>query len=389
MSIVPKSRKSLLAVALLGTGLGAVAGASSVEAVNDAYSSLPPSVEAGKKPPASTIRNSTGSLADMVEAVGPAVVQIEVRPDRPEFAGAMGVNPSVGQWSELFDDRPAAGQPARAALGSGFVIDPRGIVVTNNHVVANARDVIVKFNDGRELTGRVLGRDPKTDLAVVRIDGGGEFKAIPWGDSDGLRVGDGVFAVGSPFGLGNTVTSGIVSARGREIGAGPYDDFLQVDAAINTGNSGGPLFDGAGRVVGVNTAIFSPSGGNVGIGFAIPSRLAQSIVRQIVAEGRVSRGRIGVALQPLSPEIARELDLPDTRGALIADIEAGSPAEEAGLQRGDVVTSFAGREVKDSRELSRAVAQARIGTSVPAHVIRNGRTTEVRLRIVPMREAQG
>lgn len=383
----PYNRRAVIALAFLGTTLGAVAGASSVSAINDAAVAAPTAAPNGRARLVAPVKLGDGSLADMVEAVGPAVVQIEARPEQPRFEGyAMG-NP-FGEGMNGFSGGQVeeGGSSARAALGSGFIIDPSGLIVTNNHVVANARTVKVKFSDGRELRGRVLGRDPKTDLAVVRIEGGGRFTAIPWGDSDNIRVGDGVFAVGSPFGLGNSVTSGIVSARGREIGAGPYDDFLQVDAAINSGNSGGPLFNANGQVIGVNTAIFSPSGGNVGIGFAIPSRMAQSIVRQIATEGRVSRGRIGVALQSLTPDIARELGLADVQGALIADVEPGGPAAQAGLQRGDVVTSFAGRPIDDSRALSRAVAQAKKGTTVSATVVRGGRPARVELRIVPMQE---
>ena len=387
MPIRPNSRKTLLAIALLGTGLGAVAGASSVANIVDAEPAAPRPATAKAAPMPAPARPA-GSLADMVETVGAAVVQIEVRPGHSQPAGRGDGESSAPPWEELFGGRRSA-PPSRGALGSGFVIDSSGIVVTNNHVVGDAETVVVKFNDGRERNGEVLGRDPATDLAVVRVEGGGPFESVAWGDSDRLRVGDSVFAVGSPFGLGNTVTSGIVSARGREIGAGPYDDFLQVDAAINSGNSGGPLFDATGRVMGVNTAIFSPSGGNVGIGFAIPSRMAQSIVRQIVAAGHVSRGRIGVALQPLTAEIARELRLRDARGALIAEVEPGGPAEQAGLRRGDVVTSFGGRAIEDRRALARAVAQARSGSTVAAGIVRDGRSGEVRLRIVPMREAQG
>ncbi len=373
-----KSRRPLIAAIMLSASVGAIAGAavalpSTPESANALVRTDEP-VDA-RSAPAARAANSPArpELADMVQAVGPAVVQIDVRPET-------GARDSFGGWGE----RSAA--PARASTGSGFVIDPAGIVVTNNHVVDGATTVTVKFSDGRERTGRVLGRDPKTDLAVIRVDGGGRFAAIRWGDSDRARVGDDVFAVGSPFGLGNTVTSGIVSARGREIGAGPYDDFLQVDAAINSGNSGGPLFNAAGQVVGVNTALFSPTGGNVGIGFAIPSRLARSIVRQIVTEGHVSRGRIGVALAALTPEIAQQLELGRTAGALVADVEPGSPAAEAGLRSGDVVTAFAGRPIADSRTLARVVAEHKVGTSVPLTVIRAGRPAQVRVRVAQARE---
>ncbi len=373
-----KSRRPLIAALALSASVGALAGAAvalpSTPETPDAVVRTDDQVGARSGPASRAAISRAGpALADMVQAVGPAVVQIDVRPE----TGALD---SFGGWGER------ASAPARAATGSGFVIDPSGIVVTNNHVVDGATTVTVKFSDGRQRTGRVLGRDPKTDLAVIRIDGGGRFAAIRWGDSDRTRVGDDVFAVGSPFGLGNTVTSGIVSARGREIGAGPYDDFLQVDAAINSGNSGGPLFNAAGQVVGVNTAMFSPTGANVGIGFAIPSRLAWSIVRQIVTEGHVSRGRIGVALATLTPEIAQQLELGRTTGALVAEVEQGGPAAAAGLRSGDVVTAFAGRAIADSRMLARVVAEHKVGTSVPVTVIRDGRPAQVRVRVAQARE---
>lgn len=227
----------------------------------------------------------------------------------------------------------------------------------------------------------MLGRDAKTDLAVLRIEGGGNFQSVAWGNSDSIRGGDSVFAVGSPFGLGNTVTSGIVSARGREIGAGPYDDFLQVDAAINSGNSGGPLFDGHGRVVGVNTAIFSPSGGNVGIGFAIPSAMAQTIARQIAENGAVTRGHVGVGLQEITPAVAEALDLKTDDGALIAQVQNGSPAAVSGLRSGDLVRQLAGKTVKDIRNFARLVADSKPGSTVPVTVIRDGHEVAVSLRI--------
>ena len=307
----------------------------------------------------------TGSLADLVEAVSPSVVQIEAASDQE-------------RGFEAFYGQPG---PAKRAQGSGFVIDASGLVITNNHVIDGASQVRVKLSDGREMPGLVLGRDPKTDLAVVRIQGPGKFKPIQWGDSDRIRVGESVFAVGSPFGLGNSVTSGIVSARGREIGAGPYDDFLQVDAAINSGNSGGPLFDAHGRVVGVNTAIFSPSGGNVGIGFAIPARMAREVAQQIAQHGEVSRGRIGVVLQELTPEIAAALGLEEAEGALIAEVEPKGPAAASGLARGDVVRSAGGKTIGDSRAFARLVADTKPGRALPITVIRDGRSMGVQLRV--------
>lgn len=356
-------RPATAALLLAGT---AIAGATGGTALADTNS--PAAVAAPIQAPAAAAVTRAGghaSLADMVEAVGPSVVQIEATGE------ARAVRTRFGQRR----------QAPRSAMGSGFIVDSSGIVITNNHVVEHAKELKVKLSDGGERTARILGRDPKTDLAVLRIEGGGTYPAVAWGDSDAIRVGESVFAVGSPFGLGNSVTAGIISARGREIGAGPYDDFLQVDAAINSGNSGGPLFDAQGRVVGVNTAIFSPSGGNVGIGFAIPARMARNIAHQIVENGGISRGRVGVVLQDLSPDIVRALGLAEAKGALIAEVEPGGPAAASGLVGGDVVRSFAGKPVADGRDFARFVADARIGSVVPVGVLRGGRELALNLRI--------
>lgn len=375
-------RPAMAGLLLAGTAVAGVAGGA---AFADSADPAPSGIMA-PGPAAVARAGAHASLADMVNAVGPSVVQIQVKPQArmqrmaSPFGGDM-----QDRLGELFGfqvpDMPQQRGPAQGALGSGFIIDASGLVLTNNHVVDGADRVTVQLSDGRELEGRVLGRDPKIDVAVVRIEGKGPFQAIRWGDSDHVRVGDSVFAVGSPFGLGNTVTSGIVSARGREIGAGPYDDFLQVDAAINSGNSGGPLFDANGRVVGINTAIFSPSGGNVGIGFAIPAHMAQNVARQIVEHGSVSRGRIGVALQTLTPELAEAVGVKEAKGALIADVEPDGPAGQAGMQRGDIVRSFANRPVEDSGDLARAVADAKVGSHVPVTVIRDGRKLALDLPI--------
>ena len=363
----PKRKISLrpMPAALLLAGT-AIAGATGATALADTDTRAA-AVQRLQAPPAAAVARagSHSSLADMVEAVGPSVVQIDARSEGRAIRTPFG----------LLQER------SRESVGSGFIIDASGIVITNNHVVDGSTTVKVKLSDGSERSARVLGRDPKTDLAVLRIEGGGRFQPVQWGDSDRIRVGESVFAVGSPFGLGNSVTSGIISARGREIGAGPYDDFLQVDAAINSGNSGGPLFDAAGRVVGVNTAMFSPTGGNVGIGFAIPARMAQNIARQVVENGAVSRGRVGVGLQDVTPEVTRAQGIAEQKGALIAQVEPDGPAAAAGLASGDIVRSFAGKPVDDGRDFARLVADARIGSVVPITVIRDNRKLTLNLRI--------
>ena len=363
-SLRPMSAAVLVAGAAVAGAVGSNAMADTSAPATAASTLAAAQIQA--PPVAAVSRAGThASLADMVEAVGPSVVQID----------------ATGQGRAILTPFGAVRQPAQKAVGSGFIIDRRGLVITNNHVIDGATQVAVTLSDGTRHTARVLGRDAKTDIAVLRIQGGGEFQPVEWGDSDALRVGENVFAVGSPFGLGNSVTAGIVSARGREIGAGPYDDFLQVDAAINSGNSGGPLFDANGRVVGVNTAIFSPTGGSVGIGFAIPSRMALNIAREIVEHGEVSRGQIGVGLQDLSPDIARALGVPGGEGALIAQVQPGGPAAASGLVPGDVVRSFAGKPVEDSRDFARFVANSDAGTTVPVTVLRNGREIALKLRI--------
>ena len=356
-------RPATAAIVIAGSAIAGVAGGTAI-ADPQVQATAVPSIQA----PAARAVSSAGqhaSLADMVEAVGPSVVQIDVKRDGRTIRTPFG----------LAHEAPQLGG------GSGFIIDRAGTVITNNHVIDGSSVVRVTLSDGSQHNARVLGTDAKTDIAVLRIEGGGDFQPVEWGSSDRTRVGDSVFAVGSPFGLGNTVTSGIISARGREIGAGPYDDFLQVDAAINSGNSGGPLFDSSGRVIGVNTALFSPTGGNVGIGFAIPAHMAQNVARQIVESGSVSRGQIGVALQDVTPGIAQALGAESAKGALIARVEADGTAAASGLSAGDIVQSFAGKAVDDGRDLARFVADAQIGASVPVTVIRNGRAVRLDLRI--------
>ncbi|EIM30245.1 trypsin-like peptidase domain-containing protein [Microvirga lotononidis] len=265
----------------------------------------------------------------------------------------------------------------REALGAGFVISPGGHVVTNDHVMGNAEEVQVVFGTSTRGPVRLVGRDPATDLAVLKVDPPPRMMVTAWGDSDAAEPGSWAIAIGSPFGLGGTVRVGVISAQSRDIRSGPYDDYLQTDALINRGNSGGPLFNARGEVIGVDTAIFSPIGGNVGIGFAVPSRVTRSVTDQLIRTGWVERGHIGVSLQELTPANAQALGRPNEMGVLVAAVEPGGPAARAGLRVGDIVTAFSGNPVESGRHLSRAVAAAKPGTEARITVFGDGRTKEL------------
>ena len=265
-----------------------------------------------------------------------------------------------------------AGPRMATGLGSGFIIDQSGYVVTNNHVVDGAKEVTVKLDDDSVYPAKVVGVDPLTDVALLKIDAKRSLPAVQFGDSDKAEVGDWVMAVGNPFGLGGTVTAGIVSARDRIINAGPYDDFLQIDASINQGNSGGPLFSTDGAVIGVNTAIYSPNGGNIGIGFAVPSNIVKSVVAQLKESGRVERGWLGVQIQKLTPEIASAVGLKEAQGAMVVDVTPDSPAAKAGMKQGDIVVNFAGQKIVGPRDLGRVVAQEPSGSKTKLTIWRDG-----------------
>ena len=274
--------------------------------------------------------------------------------------------------------------PRVASLGSGFIIDPSGIIVTNNHVIANAEQITVTLSDDTTLQAEVIGRDAVTDLALLKVEPKAPLPAASWGDSAKARVGDWVLAIGNPFGLGGTVTSGIISATARDIHSGPYDDFLQTDASINRGNSGGPMFDLAGEVIGINTAIFSPSGGSIGIGFAIPSAFARPIIDQLKATGKVERGWIGARIQPVTDDLAEAVGLDKGRGAMIAGVDPASPAAQAKLQPGDVILAFDGKPIDRSRQLPRLVADTAPDTFVKLSVWRDGKDQELELKVTAL-----
>ena len=325
-------------------------------------------------------------FADIVEKVKPAVISVRVESDRtPQSSSLRGEDGPFGPGSPFEEFFKRFGQPDRmpgqrgpsgpnrrsSGQGSGFFISADGYAVTNNHVVDKAEKVEVITDAGKIYKARVIGTDPRTDLALIKVDDGQSLPFVRLADG-APRIGDWVLAVGNPFGLGGTVTAGIVSARGRDIGAGPYDDFIQIDAPVNKGNSGGPTFDVDGNVIGVNTAIFSPSGGSVGIAFAIPSETVKSVVAQLKDRGQVTRGWIGVQIQPVTADIADSLGLKDASGALVADPQSGGPAAKAGIRSGDVIVSVDGDQIKDARGLARRIGAIAPGTSVKLGVVRDG-----------------
>jgi serine protease Do len=338
-----------------------------------------------------------GSVADLAERLSSAVVNISTS---QTVVGGSGVPlpelPENSPFKEFFDDFFKNQQrdgslplPRKvSSLGSGFIIDPSGLVVTNAHVIEAADDIQVTLPDGTHLKAKLLGKDVKTDLALLQVESERALPHVQFGDSDKMRVGDWVIAIGNPFGLGGSVTLGIVSARNRDIHSGAYDDFIQTDAAINRGNSGGPLFDIHGNVVGVNTAILSPSGGSIGIGFAVPANTAVKVIDQLREYGETRRGWLGVKIQLVTGEIAASLGLGEARGALVAEVTAQGPAQVSGIQPGDVITDFAGRPITQMRDLPRIVANTPVGQSVSVTLLRDGREVTVQVTVGLLEEAE-
>ncbi len=331
----------------------------------------------------------TKGFAPLVEHVMPSVVSVEVKFKPVSTDSPEDVPPQLKeffeqfpQFRERFNDRQRGERGG--GVGSGFVISADGYVVTNDHVVSKASTVKIKFQGGAEYDAKVIGTDSKTDLALLKIDSDKTFDFVPLTSKE-AKVGDWVMAVGNPFGLGGTVTAGIVSARGRDIGSGPYDDYLQIDASINKGNSGGPAFNLEGEVVGVNTAIFSPSGGSVGIGFAIPAAIVKNVVEDLKSDGSVTRGYLGVAIQPVTEDIAESLGLDKAEGAIISNLTEKSPALRAGLKQGDTIVKANGEVIEDAKDLSRTVAGLQPGTKVPFEIVRDGKrqTIEVEIGTMP------
>jgi serine protease Do len=372
-----------------------------------------PGVAAPAAPATPAAQAPWSGYADLIEQVMPSVVAITAKrdlgnelvasqpgqPGMPQFRFGEGPDSDMmrrfmerffGQQMPPFEQPMPHGGPnfAPTAMGSGFVVKD-GLIVTNNHVVDGASEVTVTLHDGDELQGKVIGKDADTDLALVRVDAGKEkLQPVKFADSDNVRVGDPVIAIGSPFGLGGTVTAGIVSADHRAIGAGRYDDFLQIDAPINRGNSGGPTFNLQGEVIGVNTLIHSPSGGNVGIGFAIPANLVNDIVADLEDDGTVERGWLGVSIQSIDEDLAQSLGLESDEGALVSAVTDDSPAAKAGLQRGDVIVSFDGEQIEDLRDLTRSVADQEPGSAAKLVVMRDGseQTLDVEIGQMPTQD---
>jgi serine protease Do len=391
-----KTRAALVGAVALATIAGTVGGA------------VPPALAQAPQTAVATAA-TVPSFADMVERVKPAVVSVRAKGGDAKEAQASGdrqVGPNFNlpkfglpddhPFQEFFkrfrgeggqdNEAPRFGRPSPRqgiSQGSGFFISADGYLVTNNHVIDKSSEVEVLMDDGRTLPAKIVGTDPKTDLALLKVEEGGPFKYVELA-SEAPRIGDWVLAVGNPFGLGGTVTAGIVSASARDIGAGPYDDFLQIDAPVNRGNSGGPTFNQKGQVVGVNTAIASPSGGNVGIAFAIPSETVRNVVTQLREKGTVERGYLGVHIQLVSKDIAASVGLERSEGAIVVQVEEGGPAAKAGIRTGDVVVSVNGNPVKDARDLSRMVASLGVGSTANLQVWRDGKRHEMAVTIARM-----
>src|ERR1700744_1933661 len=337
-------------------------------------------------------RGAPDSFADLADKLLPTVVNIATSQTLKQTNPQAGM-PNIPPGSPLTDLFKDFLEPQKAAprhvtsLGTGFIIDPSGVIVTNNHVIEDAEHITATLNDGTVLQAKLIGRDEKTDIALLKVTTKKPLPAAHFGDSDHARIGDWVIAIGNPFGLGSTVTAGIVSARNRDISSGPYDDFIQTDAPINRGNSGGPLFDMDGNVVGVNSAIYSPTGGSVGIGFSIPSNLVKEVTAQLRQFGQARRGWVGVRIQAVTDDIAEGLGLPNTQGALIADVTPNGPAAKGGMQNGDFIMAFDGKPVSDSRALSRIVADTPINETVAVALLSKGKKQPLRLTVLRLNEA--
>ncbi len=329
------------------------------------------------------------SLAKKLKPVVVNISTTQVSEGVQGFGSPFGEEDPFGDfWKKFFGGPIPRGPQRQKSLGSGFLIDRDGSILTNNHVVENAEKIVVKLADEREFEAKVVGKDSKTDIAVIKINTKGNFAVPPLGDSDQLEVGEWVMAIGNPFGLDNTVTAGIVSAKGRHIGAGPYDNFIQTDASINPGNSGGPLINLSGEVVGINTAIFSRTGGNIGIGFAIPINLVKELLPQLKGKGKVTRGYLGVLIQKVTPDIAESLGMDKPHGALVANVSKDGPAERAGVKVGDVIIEFDGKEVRESNDLPIVVARTSVEKKVRLKVLRDKKELSLTVAVGELKDEE-
>ena len=375
-------RSSLLLVLAAGVGL----------AVSHGIERLAGGVAQAQEQSQKRITTSEGlpDFVGLVKRVGPIVVNVSTTQMRKTAQGPFGDDGPSGEfWERFFGGRIPRGPQRQSGLGSGFIIDRDGTVLTNYHVVDGAEKIVVTLSDGKTFDARVLGRDQKTDIAIIKIDAKQDLPVARLGDSDRLEVGEWVMAIGNPFGLDHTVTTGIVSAKGRHIGSGPYEDFIQTDASINPGNSGGPLLNLRGEVVGINTAIFSQSGGNIGIGFAIPTNLVKELVPQLKTKGKVVRGYLGTTVQKITPEIAESMGLKQRQGgALVAEVLAGTPAEKAGIKTGDVIVEFDGKEIKDSADLPLQVARIAPGKTVQMKIVRDNKELALPITVGEIKEKE-
>ena len=380
--MIRRSKVVVLVLAAVAAGL-VLSAAFNLSPLTNAFWGEKGGKEPGSAVPAAALRMVPVDIPALVKEVSPAVVNISttqvVRFSRPRMRTPFGRDPFDDFWNNYFGNAPR--EQKRRSLGSGFIVSEDGYILTNNHVIEKADEITVTLLDKEELKAELVGSDPKTDIALIKIKAGKKVPHISLGDSEKLEIGEWVVAIGNPFGLGHTVTAGIVSAKGRIIGSGPYDDFIQTDASINPGNSGGPLFNLQGDVVGINTAIIQ---GGQGIGFATPIHLAKSVLSQLKEKGKVTRGWLGVYIQRLTPEMAESLSLGNRKGALVSDVTKDGPAEKAGVKSGDVIVSYDGKEVVNEHDLPQMVATTKPGKKVTVVVIRDGKEVRIPVTIAEM-----
>ncbi len=385
--MIRRSRVVVLVLAAVAAGL-VISAAFNLSPLTNAFWGEKGGSRPGTVVPAAALRMVPVDIPTLVKEVSPAVVNVSttqvVRFNRPRTRSPFGHDPFEDFWNNFFGNMPR--EQKRRSLGSGFIVSEDGYILTNNHVIEKADEITVTLLDKEDFKAKVIGADPKTDIALIKISAGKKLPHVALGDSDKLEIGEWVFAIGNPFGLGHTVTAGIVSAKGRIIGSGPYDDFIQTDASINPGNSGGPLFNLEGQVVGINTAIIQ---GGQGIGFATPIDLAKAVLSQLREKGKVTRGWLGVYIQRLTPDIAQSLNIPGKKGALVSETTKDGPAEKAGIKSGDVIVSYNGKDVNDEHELPQMVAATAPGKKVTVGVIRDGKELKVPVTIAQMEGEKG